>query len=295
MSAAPGRPQASSHRSAQGEGTLMSGSDDRDGDAALQVRIEGAVCWLTLNRPARGNALSDALVARLQAAIDAACARPGTRLLVLQAEGRQFCTGFDLSDLERETDNSLLARFARIELMLQSLHRAPFETLAVAHGRTMGAGADLFCACVHRWIVGGQTMFAFPGSGFGLVLGTGRLADLVGSSQARAWVQGGAPFDAQQALAHGLVQRHLAPDAVPAAVQDLAGRAQRVDGPTSAAIHAVLQRARRPRGDAGDAADLAALVRSAARPGLRERIAHYQRQQAGRRSPAGGTKGAGSS
>ena len=149
--------------------------------AEMSSRREAHVLHLQLNRPEKGNALSTLLVQALTETLETATRDPELRLLVLSGAGRHFCTGFDLSDLDHETDDSLLARFTRVELMLQAVHGAPFATLALAHGRTLGAGADLFAACSERWIVG-DASFAFPGAGFGLVLGTSRLASLVGAT-----------------------------------------------------------------------------------------------------------------
>jgi len=247
--------------------------------AAELLRIrEGAVLHLQLNRPDKGNALSASLVAALAEAVDAAARDETLRLLVLSGAGRHFCTGFDLSDLDSETDDSLLARFTRVELLLQAVHAAPFATLALAQGRTMGAGADLFAACTERWIVG-DASFAFPGAAFGLVLGTARLTELVGATEAAAWVQGGQLIDAAAARAGGLATRRI--DAAEAAGEQarLLTRVSRLDGPTQRSIHAAVGAGRRPRGDAGDAEDLARLVWSAARPGLRERIAAYRAAQ----------------
>src|SRR3546814_15241911 len=80
-----------------------------------------------------------------------------------------------------------MARFIRIELLLQARQAAPFLTVAVGHGRHIGAGADMFVACQRRIVVG-EAAFRFPGAAFGLVLGTGRLARLVGSASACDWV-----------------------------------------------------------------------------------------------------------
>ena len=165
----------------------------------LSVR-EGAVLHLTLNRPDKGNALSAQLVQALTDALDQASAERDLRLVVLAGAGRHFCTGFDLSDLDQATDDGLLARFTRVELLLQAVHAAPFATLALAQGRAMGAGADLFAACTERWIVD-DAKFAFPGAAFGLVLGTTRLTTRVGAPQAAEWIQSGAVFDATVALA----------------------------------------------------------------------------------------------
>ncbi len=244
----------------------------------LLSRRDGPVLHLQLHRPEVGNALSAALVQALTEAVDAATHDVSVRLLVLSGAGRHFCTGFDLSDLDRETDDSLLARFTRVELLLQAVHAAPFATLALAHGRTMGAGADLFAACGDRWIVG-DAGFAFPGAAFGLVLGTARLTELVGAPHAAAWIEGGQRIDADQALACGLATRHIETEQIDAELGRWGARVNRLDAPTQRAIQAAIAAGRRPRGDAGDAQDLARLVRSAARPGLRDRIAAYRAAQ----------------
>lgn len=243
----------------------------------LHFSQENDVVYLRLQRADKGNALSASLVAGLTESLEKA-AQGNARLLVLQAEGRHFCTGFDLSNLEEETDDSLLARFTRVELMLQALHAAPFTTLALAHGRTMGAGADIFGACSQRWIVD-DASFAFPGAAFGLVLGSARLADVVGPAQASEWIQSGILFSSDDALKCGWAHRRITSAETPAEIARLAQRCQRLDADTHAAIHRAIDSSQRPRGDAGDALDLARLVRSAARPGLRERIAAYRSAQ----------------
>lgn len=241
----------------------------------LISRREGDVLHLQLNRPDKGNALSASLVRALAEAVDTAARDDRLRLLVLSGAGKHFCTGFDLSDLDHETDDSLLARFTRVELLLQAVHAAPFTTLALAHGRTMGAGADLFAACTERWIVD-DASFAFPGAGFGLVLGTARLATLVGATRAAQWLESGASIGAAAACTCNLATRQMAADALDDEREQLRARVSRLDFTTQRGIHAAIDAARRPRGDSGDAQDLARLVRSAAQPGLRDRVAAYR-------------------
>lgn len=230
------------------------------------VSWQQSVCTLTLSQAATGNALSAVLVAEVDAHLDR-CAVEPPGLLVLRGEGRHFCTGFDLSDLERESDDSLLARFCRIELMLQKLHRATYPTLAIAHGRTVGAGADLFAACRHRLATTG-TQFAFPGAaGFGLVLGTRRLMHRVGVDCSREWLTTASTISADRALASGLATGLLTQ---PLSNEDLV-RA------TNSAPHGnhQLSMVLEAQEQVHDHLDLAHLVRSAAVPGLRARIAAY--------------------
>jgi enoyl-CoA hydratase/carnithine racemase len=241
----------------------------------VTVEADGAVHTIRLTRPDRGNALGPEMVAAIDAALDGAL-DAGARLVVLRGEGRHFCTGFDLSDLDALDDGELALRAIRIEILLQRIHALPISTLAVAGGRVFGAGADLFAVCDHRVALAGSS-FAFPGPAFGLVLGTGRLAGLVGDGVARRLLLAGATIEAEAALAMGLATQVVEADGIAAAVDAARDAATRLDAPTVAALHGRTRRA-------DDAGDLAALARSVARPGLKDRILAYRAQVAARRS-----------
>lgn len=245
--------------------------------APVAVAQDGAAATITLARPERGNALGAGMVAAIEAALDAVLAA-GARLVVFRGQGRNFCTGLDLADLDEVGDGDLALRILRIEMLLQRIHALPVATAAVAGGRVFGAGADLFAVCDHRIALAGAA-FAFPGPAFGLVLGTGRLAGLVGAGAARRLLLAGEPVPADAALAMGLATRLLEEDGVAGALGTAEAAATRLDPPTVAALHA------RTRG-ADDAADLAALARSVARPGLKARILAYRAAVAARRQGA---------
>ena len=230
----------------------------------------GGVITLTLNRPEMGNALGPALVEALIAEVGSAC-RPGeTHTLVLRGAGKHFCTGLDLSDLDGLSDGDLLLRLVRIETLLAMLWHAPIRTMAVAHGRTWGAGADLFAACEQRVAVAGAS-FRFPGAQFGIVLGTRRLSERVGTDVARALVVDGGTLDAAQALACGLASLPAEPPMLASPV---------VEASLAAAVRLAT------RADLRDA-DMAALVRSAAVPGLQARVSAYRQSQLAARGHAG--------
>ena len=223
---------------------------------------------IRLDRPERGNALDSALVEALLGTL-AEAASAEVHTVVLRANGPNFCTGLDLADLDAVSDGDLLQRLVRIETLLATLWHAPWRTVAVAHGRCWGAGADLFATCEQRIALPGTT-FRFPGAQFGLVLGTRRLAERVGADAARRIVLEGGEWDAAAAVDAGLAS-------VVAETPTL--HPLRVDDATARAIRAAT------RADLRDA-DLAALVRSAAEPGLKNRIAEYRaRLQAGRGAP----------
>jgi enoyl-CoA hydratase len=148
------------------------------------------------------------------------------------------------------------------------------RTVAFATGRAWGAGADLFASCDIR-ACAPDTTLRFPGSAFGIVLGTRRLVELIGWDRARPLTTEGTTVDAPQALAAS-----LATDIVTGEAEEwLAVRcaAPVADRTTLATIRTAC----RPDHRAGD---LASLEASASRPGLRQRIADYR--EAVRRRPA---------
>lgn len=238
----------------------------------IEFTCREGVASLHLHAPGRGNALSASMVDDLLQAVQAAGADENLHTLLLSGEGRHLCTGFDLSDLDTQTEGDLLLRFVRIEQVLDALWRSPLRTVACAQGRTWGAGADLFAACDVRWVAA-DASFRFPGAGFGLVLGTRRLTDRVGLATARDWVGMGREIDAETALAAGLATHRLPASDKPLRdqAQALASESPAVDRLTQSA----LRQASNPQAAQAADADLAALVRSAARPGLKARIAAY--------------------
>lgn len=225
---------------------------------------EGQVT-LTLNHATRGNALGPAITDALTQHITLHAHRPEIHTVVLRGTGANFCTGFDWSDTESASDGDLLLRFVRIELLLQALWTAPVRTIACVQGRAWGAGADMVAACDVR-IAGRDATFRFPGAGFGIVLGTRRLAERIGSAQARSVVLSGREIDASEALVLGLVT------AVTGQTLDEAVAALTIPRVDKEALAGVARATRLPMEDA----DLASLVRSAARPGLAERLREYR-------------------
>ena len=157
------------------------------------------VTRLTLNRAQKANALSASLVEALLDAVEYA-ATDGTRLLILEGAGPHFCAGFDFTDVQAQSEGDLVLRFIRIETLLQAIYHAPFETLALAHGRVFGAGADIVASCSQR-IAAPDTTFRMPGLRFGVVLGTRRLMHRVGADRAREILSTSRSFGSDEALA----------------------------------------------------------------------------------------------
>ncbi|GEP06909.1 enoyl-CoA hydratase/isomerase family protein [Methylobacterium oxalidis] len=233
----------------------------------LLVERDSTTLTLTLNRPDKMNALSAALVEALLQQV-AEAGNSGIRLLVLKGSGRNFSAGFDFGGYEDQSEGDLVLRFIRIEQLLQAIRHAPFDTLALAHGRNFGAGVDLICSCGRRIADPGAT-FRMPGLAFGLVLGTRRYAERVGGSRARIVLGDVIVFDAEEALADGFLTARVPTAEWPEAIANAAEAANRLSPEAAAALHGATAADTR-------AQDLADLVTSAARPGLKERIRAYR-------------------
>ncbi len=107
------------------------------------------IATLCLNRPETGNAMNKALIAEMHQAFDQIEQTP-TRLLILKANGKHFCTGADLnwmkqskalSKAENHQDAQQLAR------LIQRLDQFPASTIAVIQGAAFGGALGLISAC----------------------------------------------------------------------------------------------------------------------------------------------------
>jgi len=235
----------------------------------LCISVASDTWTFTLNAPDKRNALSALMVDALLKGVTQAHASRA-RTLVFQGRGKNFSAGFDFSDIKDQSEGDLLLRFVRIEQLLQLVAASPCVTLAFAHGKNFGAGVDLIAACRIR-VVTPDVTFRMPGLRFGLLLGTRRFGDIVGSVVARRLLESSETFGADTALAIGFANEiaTMGQLEVPeASIKSAETIAASLDVKSRTALYAALS------ADHSDA-DLADLVRSAAQVGLKERITSY--------------------
>jgi enoyl-CoA hydratase len=226
-----------------------------------------AVVRLTLDRPDRANALDAATVERLHTGLTEADARDAD-VVVLEARGRAFCSGLDLTDLADETDASLLHRLVRVHLLLERIRDARCLVVALVQGPAVGAGADLVLAAHSRLALPG-TSLRFPGAGFGAVLGTARLSAETSPSYAAGLGLTGRRVDRDEAVERGLWRAVESTDAAELEIARLAESASVLPRETGARLRAAAD------GVSGDA--LGDLVRSlVGEPGLADRVRAYR-------------------
>src|SRR5262245_6998909 len=170
----------------------------------------GGVATLTLNRGARFNPLSSAMIAALHAALDDVAGDANVRVVVIAAEGRGFCAGHDLKEMRQHaTDHEWQRRlFDACSRMMLRITEIPQPLIARVHGIATAAGCQLVSMC-DLAVAADTATFALPGVNVGVFCSTPAVgvARNVGRKRAMEMLLTGAPIDAETALAWGLVNR----------------------------------------------------------------------------------------
>jgi enoyl-CoA hydratase/carnithine racemase len=189
----------------------------------LEERDARGVVRLTMNRPASFNALSEEMLAALQAAIDRVAADDQARVVVLGAQGKAFCAGHNLKEMIATPELAYYQRlFAQCSRMMLSLQKLPVPVIARVQGLATAAGCQLVAQC-DLAVASTDATFAVSGVNFGLFCSTPSVPLLrnVPAKQAMEMLVTGDFIDAAQAQQHGLVNRAVAPEALDAAVDRL--------------------------------------------------------------------------
>jgi len=168
------------------------------------------VARITLNRPAKRNALDAAMVHELTLALASAAKDPAVKVVILQAEGPAFCAGADLEELQRIAANSMEDN-RRDSHALAAMFRMIYEmrkpVVAIVNGPALAGGCGL--VSVSDFVIASQenASFGYPEVRIGFVpsIVMSFLVQRVGEGRARALVLRGITLKAQEAYLWGLV------------------------------------------------------------------------------------------
>ncbi|MGA1480464.1 MAG: enoyl-CoA hydratase/isomerase family protein [Candidatus Nanopelagicales bacterium] len=174
----------------------------------------GAVRIITLNRPERLNAITEQLIADLNAALTDAQADDGVRAIVLTGAGRAFCAGDDLHEYADQASSREATQVYVEQLQEVTRHivlgRVP--VVAAVHGWAVGGGFEWVLDC-DLVVVGESARAFFPEMALGLFVTGGVTAILpriVGLSRARQLLLLGERIDSVQMLDWGIAQWRVA-------------------------------------------------------------------------------------
>ena len=113
----------------------------------LLVESQAGVVRLTLNRPERRNALSEAMLTELGAALQGIAADRSARVVVLGAAGPVFCSGHDLAEMAGRSEADYQTLFARCSHVMQQIRQLPQPVIARVQGLATAAGCQLVATC----------------------------------------------------------------------------------------------------------------------------------------------------
>ncbi|MCR4400163.1 MAG: enoyl-CoA hydratase-related protein [Syntrophomonadaceae bacterium] len=198
---------------------------------------EGAVCTVTMNRPAAMNAMNDELVKGLQAAFDA-CRDDSVRAVVLTGAGKAFCLGGDLNFADQYGAGDRAAFFREfphhLTRLIAEMRRLPKPIIASVNGVAAGVGLSLAAACDLR-IASARAVFKQAYTSVALAVDGGwsqMVPLLVGLGKATEMLFLDEVMSAEEALRCGLVNRVVPAEELADATAALAQRL--ANGPTRA-------------------------------------------------------------
>jgi methylglutaconyl-CoA hydratase len=173
--------------------------------------VEGAVARITLNRPEKRNALNDAVIAGIKDGLKKAASDERVRAIVIAGAGKDFCSGADLSALQKiasasVAENSEDAR-TLLELFLL-IRQVPAPVIAVVTGRALAGGCGLASAC-DLVLSSSSARFGYPEVKIGFVpaMVMAILRRNVSEKRAFELITRGEEIGAQQAKDMGLVNQ----------------------------------------------------------------------------------------
>lgn len=180
----------------------------------LRLQLAGPICVITIDRPDRRNALTQAMWKTIG---DWTCNLPTkTRFLVIRGAGREFTAGSDIKEFATLSVASANQAFETMEETISRIETLPLPTIASISGPAYGAGFVLALACDIR--VGTErAQFGMPVGKLGITLQAPflrRMVDNIGPSRAKDMVYTARTYDATEALQLGILNYVVAPESI---------------------------------------------------------------------------------
>ncbi|HEY0050658.1 MAG TPA: enoyl-CoA hydratase/isomerase family protein [Pyrinomonadaceae bacterium] len=177
----------------------------------ILINQENSICYLTLNRPEKRNALNDALVNSLKDALRDADGNRELRAIVIKGAGNDFCSGADLSALQKISESNVLENWDDAHNLMELfalIRKVKIPVVAAVHGRALAGGCGLATAC-DLVLAGASARFGYPEVKIGFVpaMVMAILRRNVSEKRAFELATQGFEFGAETAREFGLVNR----------------------------------------------------------------------------------------
>jgi 2-(1,2-epoxy-1,2-dihydrophenyl)acetyl-CoA isomerase len=253
---------------------------------------DGPIHRLTLNRPARRNALTPGLARGLAQEIEQVEEGGEARVILLSGAGGHFCAGLDLHWLRSlgatPSISDLQHGLSDFQSAVIAIVRCPIPVLAVVQGTAAGFGFDLALACDMR-LAGSSATFTSAFARIGLVPDGGStftLPRLVGVGRAMRMLMTGETLDAMEAFSIGMVEEVSEDSALDTAVRRMVNALLECSG---ASIRSIKRLTRAPEVGALEQAlstEGAAQLQALQSPEFRSRLEAFAARLASREQPA---------
>lgn len=198
-------------------------SQEHPADPVLLEQHQG-LARITLNRPAKYNALSEEVLDSLQHILDKLAQDPSLQCVIIQAEGKAFCAGHDLKQMRSKPEHDYYrGLFSRCSRVMQGVLALPVPVIARVQGLATAAGCQLVATC-DMAVATESTRFAVSGINVGLFCSTPAVAlsRCVPPKAAMEMLMTGEFISAQRAQELGLINYAVAEDQLDQTVQKLA-------------------------------------------------------------------------
>lgn len=179
----------------------------------VDLRFEGPLAIVTLDRQAALNALNADTLRELGAAFDQVNQSAARALLVVGAGDKAFCAGADLKERQGMSTDDVRVQVGLYRSELGVLDASPKPVVAAINGVAFGGGLELALVCDLR-VCAAHAELALPETSLGIIPGAGgtqRLPRVVGEARAKEMILLGRKLGAAEALAWGLVNA-IAPE-----------------------------------------------------------------------------------
>jgi methylglutaconyl-CoA hydratase len=177
----------------------------------ILIETTGTTLILSLNRPEKRNALNDELIGALKDALREAEANDALTAIVIRGEGKDFCSGADLSALQKIAESNYEENLEDARSLVElftTIRRMHVPVVAAVHGRALAGGCGLATAC--DLVVASRTArFGYPEVKIGFVPAIVMAFLRRNLSEKRAFelATQGFEFSAERAFEMGLVNR----------------------------------------------------------------------------------------
>ena len=172
----------------------------------IHFEMRGDIAVIRLTRPAKRNALNDALIASLRHIFENL--PENAKAAVIAGDGDHFCAGLDLSDLKERDAGQGMHHSRSWHYALERLQYGPVPVIAALHGAVVGGGLELASAC-HIRVADESTFYALPEGTRGIFVGGGgavRIPRLIGVARMTDMMMTGRVYNAVDGERAGFAQ-----------------------------------------------------------------------------------------